>query len=251
MKLNSEKPLFENGFVKVLDEFYVYAGDMTDKHVQHTCREVGHWEADLTAWMIKNIKPGWTCLDIGANTFYFTEIMSRLAGPTGLVLGFEPIVRLCETYRDAQKLNNYFDCAPIRVYDFALSNIEEDKNIAIWDSNIGGSKITNEYIEEQAGEYGIIHTESIKTKRLDFVYNDKIDFIKMDVETHEPFVFEGFSDSAKNCPLLVVELGPYHPEEFLSWISENYNMEFLDDTVATIEKIKQYQNVNVVLKKKR
>ena len=54
-------------FSKVLNSFYVYTGDVTDRYVQANCREQGYWDKELTEWMISNIQPGWVCLDIGAN----------------------------------------------------------------------------------------------------------------------------------------------------------------------------------------
>ena len=108
-------------FSKVLDSFYVYTGDTTDKYVQKSCISQGVWDKELTEWMIKNIQPGWTCLDIGANVFYFTEVMARLVGSNGNVMAFEPIKRLCKSYEYARTLNEYDNAGKIEVLPFALS----------------------------------------------------------------------------------------------------------------------------------
>ncbi len=97
----------------MLNSFYVYTGDQTDKYVQATCREQGYWDKELTEWMIRNIQPGWVCLDIGANIFYFTEVMARRVGPSGRVLAFEPIERLCKSYTVATILNDYSNVGQI------------------------------------------------------------------------------------------------------------------------------------------
>jgi FkbM family methyltransferase len=235
-------------FSKVLDSFYVYTGDTTDKHVQKSCMDQGIWDEELTEWMIKNIQPGWTCLDIGANVFYFTEVMARLVGNNGNVLAFEPIKRLCRSYEYARTLNKYDNSGNIEVMPFALSNKEDDLILNIWEENIGGSAIVHEHQIGNHGQYGNYYTEEIQAKTLDSVYSGKVDFIKIDVEGHERFVFEGFSEEARKCPLLVVELGSGQPDEFLVELNDKYTMEFLNGETATFEKIKEHSVINVLLR---
>lgn len=239
-------------FYKVLNSFYIYAGDMKDNFVQKQCREEGFWDIELTQWMIKNIQPGWVCLDVGANTFYFTEIMSRVSGPSGKVLAFEPIKMLCNLYKTAKTLNDNSSSSSVEVYDIALSNKKQVLPLNIWDSNVGGSGITTSDREKQGytKEHGSFRVEDIDADKLDAIYDGKVDFIKIDVEGHERFVFEGFSDEAWQCPLLVVELGDSQPDEFLLELDSKYTMEFLNGDQATFEKIKQHHVVNVLLKRK-
>jgi FkbM family methyltransferase len=243
------KPEFDGTFAKVLDSFYVYAGDLSDIYVQKFFREFGYWDEELTLWMVKNIKPGWTCLDIGANTFYFAELLARLVGENGKVLAFEPIKRLCEMHHQIKSFNRGPEIADIEIYNYGLSDSHGDKIIAIWDTNVGGSGIIGHHVEAVDAEHGNLHTENIKVKRLDEVFTDKIDFIKMDIEGHESWAFEGFPESALECPLLVVELGMHQPQKFFDWLEENYVMEFLNGTIATTEEIKKHHVVNVLLKK--
>ncbi len=237
-------------FSKVLNSFYVYTGDKTDRYVQASCREQGHWDKELTEWMFKNIKPGWTCLDIGANIFYFTEVMAKAVGQNGLVIAFEPISRLCNYYKVARLLNNYSDSGQIDVFNIALSNKKDKMILNIWEENIGGSGIVNDHQSGNHGQHGNFYTEEINADRLDSVYDGKIDFIKIDVEGHERFVFEGFSEEARKCPLLVVELGSGQPDEFLIELNNKYTMEFLNGEAATFERIKEYDVVNVLLRRK-
>jgi FkbM family methyltransferase len=239
-------------FYKVLNSFYLYAGDKEDRYVQAECRINGYWDLELTQWMIDNIKPGWVCLDIGANTFYFTEIMSRVSGPSGKVLAFEPIKRLCNLYKTAKTLNDNSSSSMVEVYDIALSNKKDVFLLNIWDNNVGGSGITGADREKQGfhEHFGNFHVEDIDGDRLDAIYSEKIDFMKIDVEGHERFVFEGFSDEAWKCPLIVVELGWSQPDEFLVELDSRYTMEFLNGEPATFEKIKERDVVNVLLKRK-
>jgi FkbM family methyltransferase len=237
-------------FTKVLDAFYIYTGDKTDRYVQANCSTDGVWDKELTQWMINNIQPGWTCLDIGANTFYFAEVMARLVGQDGRILAFEPIKRLCNEYYKARCLNDYTNVAPIDVFEFALSAREDILVLKIWEENVGASTITGSFVEGMQGTFGNYKLEGVLTKRLDSIDLEKIDFIKIDIEGHERFAFKGFSEVAKKCPLIVIELGHGQPDEFLHDLESKYTMEFLNGTHASIEEIKKHDVVNVLIKLK-
>jgi FkbM family methyltransferase len=189
-------------------------------------------------------------LDIGANIFYFTEVMARRVGPSGRVLAFEPIERLCKSYTVATILNDYSNVGQIDVFNIALSNKKDNMVLNIWEENIGGSGIVHEHQSGNHGQYGNFYTEEINADTLDSTYTGKIDFMKIDVEGHERFVFEGFSEEARKCPLLVVELGSGQPDEFLVELNDKYTMEFLNGEAATFERIKEHDVVNVLLRRR-
>ena len=71
MNIDNPIPINEGPFTKVLDEFYLDTSYPYDKYVQDNCKKNGVWEPDLTKWMVNNIKPGWTCLDMGFNIGYY------------------------------------------------------------------------------------------------------------------------------------------------------------------------------------
>ena len=50
----------------------------------------GHWESWITLAIARLVRPGWRCLDVGANHGYYTLIMADGVGPTGNVLAVEP-----------------------------------------------------------------------------------------------------------------------------------------------------------------
>lgn len=247
-KMLNLNPINKNrvcNFTHVLDSFYLWT-DPGDKYVGEACREYGYWEPDLTQWMISNIKPGSKCLDIGFNIGYYTEVLSRIVGTEGEVWAFEPNVELVDNYYKARELNDYSNCSPITVFPFGLSNKSETVNLMGPLENIGGAGITDS-IEAPDGYF----TKTIEVKRLDEVLDKDFDFIKIDVEGHEPSAWEGFSTGALNCPLIVAELGPYHPEEFLRGLEEIYTMETLNYVNINTDLIKAHpHHLNIVLKKR-
>jgi len=182
--------------------------------------------------------------------FYRSYGTKRKVGVSGRVLAFEPIERLCKSYTVATILNDYSSAGQIDVFNIALSNKKDKMVLNIWEENIGGSGIVNEHQSGNHGQHGNYYTEEINADTLDSTYTGKIDFIKIDVEGHERFVFEGFSEEARNCPLLVVELGSGQPDEFLVELNDKYTMEFLNGEAATFERIKEHDVVNVLLRRR-
>jgi FkbM family methyltransferase len=250
MNSNSISSYTEGEFSKVLDTFFVYTGDNLDKHVQYHCKKSGAWDRQLTEWMISNLKPGFNCLDIGANNFYFAEVMSRIVGPTGKVSSFEPLKYLCDKHYEAMSKNNYDNCSPINIFNVGLSNIDGEKILQVWDENIGGSGIVSESTEGIHDAYGNYHSQKINVNKLSTILNEKVDFIKMDIEGHESFAYAGFPEIVKQCPLMVFELGAGQPQEFLDILRKNYVMTFLDGNDAQDSDIRQHNVVNVLLRRK-
>jgi FkbM family methyltransferase len=49
----------------------------------------GHWEPNLTAWLVRTLRPGDGFIDVGANLGYFAMLAGRLVGDGGQVLAVE------------------------------------------------------------------------------------------------------------------------------------------------------------------
>jgi len=242
-------------YTKVLNSYYLDTSDYSDNYVQKECRENKQWEPYVTHWMMKNIKPGWVCLDIGANIGYYTEVLARLSGPNGKVLSFEPLKFLVDRYKKAQKYNEYSDCSSIEIYNYALSNKEDVVDIFISPMNIGASNImTNNKIRILNEDYRV---EKVKCIELKSLYSGHIDFIKIDIEGHESVAWEGFPETAKNCPLILIELSNDHSKEFVEFIFETYDVyDILNNSVSmeffykVVKNDKYVTHMDLVLRKK-
>ena len=55
----------------------------------------GQWYPHLTRFYQGHLKPGMTFIDVGANIGFFTILASRLVGPEGRVIAFEPNSENC------------------------------------------------------------------------------------------------------------------------------------------------------------
>lgn len=209
-----------------LEDFWLLVSeqDWIGKQIIH----FGHWELDLTNWIRKNLPRGAVTIDAGSNVGYFTELLARTAGPSGKVYAIEAQERIVENYLRAQLLNDYTDAAEIFVITTALTDRDGDRlDLRFPLSNEGGATLldgfANDYFDEQ------ILTISVPTSRLDSVIPPgEIDVMKIDIEGSEPQAFAGARDVLARTEVLVMEIHPLHPPEFIEELNDSYRIEDLE-----------------------
>lgn len=182
---------------KTKDGFFFWLNP--EKYLDKEIIDYGEFEPDSTALIKKLIKPGDVVLDIGANIGYYSVLFSTLAGGKGRVLCFEPT----KHYRDvllkniqANNINN------VEVLDYGLSNNFDQIEIAIGDCS---ATLHWAYATPPKTK------EIITIKRLDDVFKDmkieKLNFIKIDIDGHEPHCLEGaWATIEKYKPLILLEV---------------------------------------------
>jgi len=164
----------------------------------------GEFEPASTRAIKRFVKKGDVVIDVGANIGYYTVLLSKLVGASGKVIAFEPTRHFGDVLRrniEANRLSN------VEVVNFGLSNKTQDLLI-----DIGPSSAT---LHSPAGFDAIISHEIISLTTLnEFVKQDlpgKIDFIKMDIDGHEPLFFEGAWDALeKYSPIVIFEVSHLH-----------------------------------------
>jgi len=188
-------------------------------------------------------------LDVGV----FRGVYSYLLSKHSLeVIGFEPNPIMFK-YLD-RNLNVIIK--NLKLYNLALSNDEGDVELKIplrkksffkvnfEDYYEGGLATISEENKLKGKE---IHTFAIKKTRLDsFQFNNKVGFIKIDVEGHEQEVLEGsVKILEKNKPNLLVEIEKRHrklnPDYTISFLREIGYQCFIFDEGRLIE-IKTYRD---------
>jgi len=144
----------------------------------------GVFEPLTLKWMDQLIQPGMNVLDVGANIGYFTTIMAQRVAPGGHVWAFEP------TQHYGQRVNWHLQhngvAEHVTLLPIALSDAPGSLDIAIGDS----SATIHPLAEDQR-----LQSETITLRPLDDVVDEldlpKIDFVKVDVDGHEPKVLAG------------------------------------------------------------
>lgn len=142
------------------------------------------------------ITPEMTFLDIGANignhTIYFSSVLGAKH-----VYSFEPMSLTASIFRKNIKLNQLEHVVSLFEYGLGKENTKAEVVIdGVADNNLGSTTLSE-------CEYG-----TIEIRRLDDLHlQDKIDFIKIDVEGMEASVLSGARDTiSRDNPLIWVEI---------------------------------------------
>lgn len=150
------------------------------------------------------VKPGFVCVDIGANVGYYSVFLSQHAGSEGRVYAIEPVPMFGNEFlRNTEKfaLNN------ITLYRCALGS--ERKEVTLGTPMIDGvfrhglTKIIENNSEANAQTY------AAQMEIADQLFEplNKIDFLKCDVEGYEVILFPQMLRTLERCkPLIQIEI---------------------------------------------
>lgn len=169
---------------------------------------LGHTMEDDTVWFWEEAAlNASTILDVGANTGVYA-LMAKAENPRAKVIAFEPSIKIFPPLQDNVKLNAF----DIVCEKMALSNSNETQVFYDLDSlefPTSGSLNSDKLKKLIAGRTDISEYEVV-CKTLDAYLTEKkigsLDLMKIDVELHEPAVFEGFQRLQEFRPTIVVEV---------------------------------------------
>ena len=179
---------------------------------------IGLYEEFQTELMRKNLKPGDTFLDLGAGIGYHTVIISKIVGDKGRVISFEPDPNYFKLLKKNAKEN---DCNNITPFQKAVSNRSGKTKFYLYD------KVGRNRLEEVnyclSGKFEVRDCIEIENVKLDdFLKDEKIDFIKMDIEGSEYLALDGMKSLIKKNPKIkiIAEFPNYKALEFLRLLKE-------------------------------
>lgn len=146
------------------------------------------------------LRPGFTFVDVGCNKGDFCLAASRLVGPEGRVLAFEPHPENCRWIRKSIARNQYRN---IDLYDVALSDTNGVAHLCLGETS-GQHTLLG---EGRTAKRGFIE---VQTRTLDHLLDDiglsrPVDAIKIDVEGAEMHVLRGARETfIKNRGIVVL-----------------------------------------------
>jgi len=207
------------------------------------------WEkVSIGLWM-KLCKNSSIIIDIGANTGIYS-LIAKTINPHAKVYAFDPVHRVFARLKENIKLNNY----DIIAIEKAVSNF--DGLAIIYDTNSEHTNSVTVNKNLSSSDTKVIETK-IETITLNsFIKNyniGRIDLIKIDVETHEPEVLEGFSEYLKIFkPTLLIEILSDEIGEKVNEIVEGldylyFNIDERNGTVHQTKKITRSDYYNYLL----
>lgn len=221
--------------------------------------EGGHEKRAMKVWIdfCETFKPR-EVFDIGANTGIYGLVAKTLV-PTSQVSFFEPLAKAVEILTQNLKLN-HFD-API--FTVALSNYDGEGHFYMSNvSDFAYSVTLNTYADLAIG--GIHHEDDTLMKistpvaRVSSLLEDqklsKPNLVKLDVETHENEVLEGFGFDLAEVDAYLIEVLNVEAANKLNKLFEGlgfhyYNLDDHHDFVQKTEKIYSTENYNYFIVK--
>ena len=143
---------------------------------------------NVIQYALRNVKPGWICIDLGAHVGSVSVPLLSRTGSDGKVISVEADPANVDKLRANLKLNGFAD-------DYVVHAAVADKSGIVWlrcypESN-GWQTLGNPSFA-QGYESFVVDVPAISFEELAEIYNlDLIDFLKMDVEGAELLVLDG------------------------------------------------------------
>ena len=150
------------------------------------------------------VKPGFVCIDIGANVGYYSSFISEFAGPSGHVYAVEPVALFASIFK---KNTKRFGIDNITLYQTALGS--SNGNVTMGTPIINGVLRHGLTSVVSAEEAKGMHTYEVPLKVPDELFNSltRLDFMKCDVEGYEVYLFPQFIKTlTKFKPTIQVEI---------------------------------------------
>ena len=159
------------------------------------------YEPHVTALLRRELHKGNTFLDVGANIGYFTMLGAKLVGAAGRVIAVEPMDKNLQlVYLGIRK--NAFE--HVRVMPFGASNHSGIVSI-VTDPNTSNALVQSAPTSSSPSNFAPVQTLDWLCRDL-----DALDFVKMDIEGHEVFAWQGAERIfAKYRPRIATEFHPY------------------------------------------
>lgn len=156
-----------------------------------------------TKVVMKNLREGMVCLDVGSNLGYYATLESKIVGKTGRVIAIEPSpvsFKYLEHNLALQNQSNY------EAFNFACG--KEDREVRFL---ITGKSNLNRVLKEGEKTSSDMNVVKVPVKKLDTFLKEKLlkklDFLRMDVEGYEMQILEGAKESiGKFKPMIQIEV---------------------------------------------
>ena len=198
-----------------------------------------HDTSDEIDFFKQHINRGEKIIDVGANIGWFSMIFAKIVGNEGKVFSFEPGKDNYSTLRKNISINNFENIVSENV---AVSDFNGELNLEL--SKTGNHKVSK---------------KGTKTKciKLDgYLKDEKIDFVKIDVEGHEYFVLMGMHNILKNNEKIklkiefnykLIKKSGIKPENLLDFLIQNgftlYDLRY-ERQMSKEELIKEYSKID-------
>jgi FkbM family methyltransferase len=192
---------FEGGLI------HVDTGSSIEYHILFR----GCHEPAIVDLILALVRPGDTCLDVGANVGALSLVMARAAGPAGRVISVEPHPAICGRLLDNVALNRLDQ---VTVVQAAVSDRDGTADFFGFDEQAFHKGISSLLPDHEACRKMTVRTFS-GPSLLAKLQVERCAFLKIDVEGVESVVLEQFSALIERCrPVIICEYRKAHWTKF-------------------------------------
>ncbi len=205
--------------------------DSNDLSLTPNIATFGLWEPDITQVFLNTLEDGMKVIEIGANIGYFTLLASSSVGNKGKVFAFEANPSTFKILHNNLDINGLL--GKVELVNKAVYDKSTKLKFNSLSNHQGGSSIASFSTETLNYFNDTCTTIDIDAVSLDDYFKDEfplIDFMKIDAEGSEPFIFRGMRNLLKkqkkiniicefNQPL-IKGVGE-DPADFLEYIKES------------------------------
>jgi FkbM family methyltransferase len=167
-----------------------------DRSIGARLRRTGRWDPCEKALYEREVRPGMTVVDAGANVGYFSLLFARWVGPTGRVYAFEPDPGNFNLLERNIKRNGYGNVTAVPM---ALSRESGRRKFSRSSHNFA-----DHCLGEGLGKRELLEVEVV---RLDDFFADipkKVDFLKLDIQGAEFAAIDGARELLRANPEIVL-----------------------------------------------
>lgn len=210
------------------------------------------WESDSLKLWTRLCENSDVILDIGANTGIYA-LTAKAVNPDSKVYAFEPIKRVFSKLCENVELNKF----DIKCFESAVSNVTGTAVVYDIPSEHIYSVTVNKNLH--SSEFNSIETQINTVSLINFIENENlqhIDLIKIDVETHEPEVLQGFGHYLqKFAPTMLIEVLDDQVGERVEQLLTGMDYLYFDidekGSIKQVEKIKKSSHYNYLICSKK
>lgn len=159
-----------------------------------------HDERYIVTKLLKIIKPGDICWDVGANIGFYTCLLASLVDDSGAVVAFEPAARTCGYLKENVSLNQFTN---VTVVNKGLGDKQEQRPLYYSEAGLTEGTASLKYADGRAA------SERVTLDTIDNLFPklSAPNFVKIDVEGYQLEVLRGGEHCLKtHAPLLMAEL---------------------------------------------
>jgi FkbM family methyltransferase len=156
----------------------------------------------------RELKPGMTVVDLGANIGYYTLLAASIVGPSGKIYAIEPFPDNFGLLRRNIEVNGYESV--VETVQGAISNRVGTARLYLGRAANLHSLVRDESTSEEAQPFVEVPTTTLDAF---LVGKRPIDFLRMDIEGGECEVFDGMTETLKRVsrPTIFFEVHPDGP----------------------------------------